>query len=152
MTTQEQPKRERRPFSSEEDEMLKRLVARYGDNNWAIISSLMVNRTVRQCRERWVNSLSDNIVKGLWTDEEDMLLLQLYKENGPHWKHMEKCFPGRAQYDIRNRCRSLIKKKMDVFHFLNKRTQKETKPQKKLPAKLDPLLVPYVSEILELNV
>ena len=123
-------KRERHPFTPDEDKKLRELVNRFGEKNWSIISGLMMNRSVRQCRDRWTNSLCANIVKGEWTAEEDSLLLQLFKEYGSRWKSMEKFFPGRAQYDIRNHCKSILRQKMYAINFLN---QKRSITSSKVP-------------------
>lgn len=112
-------KRKRHPFTPEEDKKLRELVDLYGEQNWSIISSHMINRSIRQCRDRWTNSLSGNVVKGEWSAEEDALLLRLFKENGSRWKSMEKFFPGRAQYDIRNHCKSIVNQKLYAFNFFN---------------------------------
>ncbi len=32
------------------------------------------NKSSKQCRERWVNSLSPNINKGIWTEKEEKIL------------------------------------------------------------------------------
>lgn len=112
-------KRKRHPFTPEEDKKLRELVDLYGEQNWSLISGHMMNRTVRQCRDRWTNSLSGNVIKGEWSAEEDALLLQLFKENGSRWKSMEKFFPGRAQYDIRNHCKSIVNQKLYAFNFFN---------------------------------
>ena len=79
----------------------------------------MNNRSVRQCRDRWTNALSGKVIKGEWSAEEDALLLKLFKENGSRWKSMEKFFPGRAQYDIRNHCKSIVNQKLYAFNFFS---------------------------------
>lgn len=79
------------------------------DINWTEIAKCMGDRTVRQCRERWTNSLCETIKKTQWSTEEDQLIMTKYNEFGPQWKLMEKFFPGRVQYDIRNRFTSLMK-------------------------------------------
>lgn len=114
-------KRKRHPFTPDEDKKLRELVDRYGEQNWSIISCQMANRTVRQCRDRWTNSLCENVIKGEWTAEEDALLLQLFNEQGSRWKSMEKFFPGRAQYDIRNHCKSIVNQKLCAINFFNQR-------------------------------
>ena len=69
----------------------------------------MPNRSVRQCRERWNNNLSSNILKDKWSSKEDELLKQKYFEFGPKWKLLEKFFPGRTSYNIRNRWSCIVR-------------------------------------------
>ena len=114
--------RPRFPFSKQEDQALRELVKKYGENDWSLITSYMPNRTVRQCRERWFNSLSDRVIKRQWTKTEDAMLLSKYSIIGPHWKLMEKFFIGRTMYDLRNRYHSLQKKLSSKFEYVTNRT------------------------------
>lgn len=93
----------RAKFSKEEDEILKNLVESLGDNNWQAISNRMPGRNSRQCRERWQNYLSPEIINGPWTPEEDELLVSKYKELGPSWKQISTFFPTRTDINIKSR-------------------------------------------------
>ncbi|OHS97384.1 Myb-like DNA-binding domain containing protein [Tritrichomonas foetus] len=110
------------PFSPNEDEHLKMLVEKYGTDKWDLISKEMKNRSFRQCKDRWNNALCDNIKKGEWTKEEDELLLQKYSEFGSRWKYIEKFFPGRVSYSLRNRHRTLTTTK-NIRKSKNKQSQ-----------------------------
>lgn len=109
--------RKRIPFSKSEDALLMKLVKQFGESNWEIVSFFMNGRTVRQCRERWQNSLSPTILKTNWTIEEDQLLLQKYYLYGPHWKLIEPFFYGRTSYSLRNRFHSIKKKNSEKFYY-----------------------------------
>ena len=52
----------------------------------------MDGRKPRQCKERYVNYLIPGCFKGQWTNDEDDLLVKLYKENGPKWSIIKKHF------------------------------------------------------------
>lgn len=93
-----------------------KLVKLFGESNWEKVSFFMKNRTVRQCRERWQNSLSPKVLKKDWTIEEDHLLLQKYYLYGPHWKFIEPFFNGRTSYSLSNRFRSIKKKQSEKFN------------------------------------
>lgn len=102
-------------FGVDEDLQLKDLVRKYGENNWTQIAQNMPNRNARQCKERWCNYLSPNICKSPWTQDEDNLLLEKYKEIGARWVQIAKFFPQRTDISIKNRYLVLsrrIKKKM----------------------------------------
>lgn len=90
-------------FGAEEDLQLKELVRKYGENNWTQIAQNMPNRNARQCKERWCNYLSPNICKSPWTQDEDNLLLEKYKEIGARWVQIAKFFPQRTDISIKNR-------------------------------------------------
>ena len=38
---------------SEQDEILKAAVMKYGKNQWARVSSLLVRKSAKQCKARW---------------------------------------------------------------------------------------------------
>lgn len=97
------------PFKTEEDEKLRQLVKKYGENDWNLISKFMPNRSARQCHDRWNNSLSSKILKEKWNSQEDFLLKQKYFQYGPKWKFFERFFPGRTSYNIKNRWSCLVR-------------------------------------------
>ena len=51
--------------------------------NWVKISEKFENKNARQCQTRWQNILDPNRVKGPWTKEEDLNLIELVKKFGP---------------------------------------------------------------------
>ncbi|OLL26707.1 Pre-mRNA-splicing factor cef1 [Neolecta irregularis DAH-3] len=69
-----------------EDEILKAAVAKYGKNQWARISSLLVRKTPKQCKARWHEWLDPGIKKTEWSKEEDEKLLHLAKLMPTQWR------------------------------------------------------------------
>jgi pre-mRNA-splicing factor CDC5/CEF1 len=69
-----------------EDEILKAAVSKYGMNQWARISSLLVRRTPKQCKARWYEWLDPSIKKTEWSKEEDEKLLHLAKLMPTQWR------------------------------------------------------------------
>ena len=106
-------------FTQEEDTYLRFLVSKYGENSWALISSFMPHRNVRQCRERWFKYLSPTVKNNEWTEQEDMLLVQKRKELGPKWKEISKFFDGRTDINIKSRFNVLKRKVMRRESLLN---------------------------------
>lgn len=98
-------------WTKEEDDNLRQLVKKYGENNWMEISKNMGNRKIRQCRERWQNYLNPNLKIGNWTNEEDELILKKRYELGPKWKVIEKFFENRTDAMIKTRYNALIRDK-----------------------------------------
>ncbi|EPR79975.1 Myb-like DNA-binding domain protein [Spraguea lophii 42_110] len=66
-------------WTKEEDILLINAVEENGES-WKIVSKYLENRTYLQCRERYKNHLDKNIKKCKWTDEEDLILLELCKD------------------------------------------------------------------------
>jgi hypothetical protein len=72
-------------FSQEEDIIiLTNVVREYGEGNWKKVSTKM-NKTERQCKDRFYSNLSPTINKMPWTSEEDVHLLQKIEELGNKW-------------------------------------------------------------------
>ena len=99
----------REQFTTEEDLRLVKLIQKYGTGNWKFISSQMGKRNVRQCKDRWENYLSPYLNKKEWTEEENQILIQKYKEFGSRWKEIATFFANRTQINVRNQVLRLIK-------------------------------------------
>jgi len=69
-----------------EDEILKASVSKYGLNQWARVSSLLVRKTPKQCKARWTEWLDPGIRKIEWSKEEDEKLLHLAKLMPTQWR------------------------------------------------------------------
>jgi hypothetical protein len=50
-----------------EDEILKAAISKYGKNQWARISSLLVRKSPKQCKARWYEWLDPSIKKVEWS-------------------------------------------------------------------------------------
>lgn len=105
------------PFSSDEDELIKQFVAQNGAKNWPEISKLIPHRNAKQCRERWFNHLSPNVVHKPWTYEEDLLIYQRFQKYGSKWAKISKALPGRTDCAIKNRYNSSISKRLSTNEF-----------------------------------
>ncbi|KAG2181700.1 hypothetical protein INT44_008515 [Umbelopsis vinacea] len=73
-------------WKNTEDEVLKAAVSKYGKNQWARISSLLVRKTPKQCKARWYEWLDPSIKKTEWSKEEDEKLLHLAKLMPTQWR------------------------------------------------------------------
>lgn len=99
---------QRNRFTHDEDEHLKRLVSLHNPPNWNEIAKYMRNRSPRQCRERYNNYLRPDLINGVWTEEEDILLNQLFEKHGPKWSLISQSFNGRSAVNIKNHHSSIV--------------------------------------------
>jgi hypothetical protein len=97
----------RQMFSADEDQALRRLVSQFGDRDWIAIASQMPNRTTRQCRERYKSYLSPELTNQPWSDSEDDLLREKFREWGPKWATIAGFFKGRSDVALKNRWATL---------------------------------------------
>ena len=77
----ESPK-ERKKWSDEEDETLKRLVNKYGTKAWTTVASFVHGRDPKQCRERYVNHVDPEVIKGPLSESEWELVMAKQRELG----------------------------------------------------------------------
>ena len=66
------------------------------------------NKLGKHCKERWFNHLSPLLNKAVWTDQEDILLLEDAIIHNKKWARIAFDFPGRTQHNVKNRFLSLI--------------------------------------------
>lgn len=93
-------------FSPEEDEELRRLVARIGDHDhWKQIAYEFFNGKYnsRQCRERYRNYLDPKWSHECYTAEEDSLLTEQVALHGNRWALIRNAFNGRSEVSLKNR-------------------------------------------------
>ena len=98
-------------FTEEEDNKLRDLVKIYGENQWLMISSRMGTRNSRQCRDRWCQYLSPKSNLSPWSKEEENLLVKLVQEYKGKWLEILKRFPGRSYNQIKNKYKTLERRK-----------------------------------------
>ena len=97
------PKKIRKLFSAEEDQLLSRIMFEQPFTTWIAVAAQIPGRSARQCRDRWANYLSPENKNGPWLPEEDKLLTEKYREMGPQWTMIAKFFDGRSENNVKNR-------------------------------------------------
>ena len=71
-----------------------------------------IQKTSKQCRERWMHQLNPSLKKEKWTQEDNEKLFKLHEELGNHWKDIARHYPGRSDNSIKNNFFSLIRKSL----------------------------------------
>jgi hypothetical protein len=90
-------------FSSTEDQIILNLVNIYGTHNWNEVAKHLLNRTPKQCRNRFQTYLSPPKNRHPWSKEEDEKLISLVQQNGLLWNDFQQYFPQRTAANLRNR-------------------------------------------------
>ena len=111
-------------FSEEEDELLREVVSRHGENEWNLIANYIPGRNARQCKERWNYYLSPSLNTSAWTQEEDHLLLSKQQELGSRWVQISKFFNNRTDAMVKNRFHVLMRQmKRGQLHLASPNVQ-----------------------------
>jgi hypothetical protein len=105
-------------FSPEEDQRLQALVAQY-ETKSTKIARHMPNRWFGVCKKRWCNHLNPGLNLSLWTQGEEDLLLQKFKEFGPKWNQIVTFFPGRSSMHCKGKWHTLQKRISSTICKLN---------------------------------
>lgn len=107
----------KRAWTDSEDKLLKELVGKHGAQKWSFISTLMVGRVGKQCRERWHNHLNPEIKKDNWDEYEEWNLFLSHRLIGNKWAEISKNINGRTDNAIKNHWNSSMRKKIKAYQL-----------------------------------
>jgi hypothetical protein len=96
--------------SIEENAQLIAAIQEVGSSSWSRVATFIAGRTGKQCRERWLDKLSPDLLKDDWSAEEDSILLAKQEELGHSWTEIGKFLIGRPSGAVKNRWNWLVKK------------------------------------------
>ena len=117
-------------WGKEEDTKLISLYEKYG-RNWEAISKEMPQRTGKQIRDRFLNSLDTRYKRGKFSEEEDKIILKYHKIYGNQWTKIAKKIKERTGDMIKNRFYSSLNKNIkNNKSFLRKKRKKTTQKYK----------------------
>ncbi|KAG8072271.1 hypothetical protein GUJ93_ZPchr0006g41987 [Zizania palustris] len=69
-------------------------------------------RCGKSCRLRWTNYLRPDLKRGLLSDEEEKMVIDLHAQLGNRWSKIAARLPGRTDNEIKNHWNTHIKKKL----------------------------------------
>ncbi|ELP85061.1 trichome differentiation protein GL1, putative [Entamoeba invadens IP1] len=108
-TSEHKTKKQRKVnWTKEEDEQLLALVQDVEIIDWDMVA--IPNRTKKQCKEHFVNCLSEKVSHKPWSIEEDNMIYSLQKEHGNKWTLFSQHFIGRTPNSLKNRFYSHVNK------------------------------------------
>lgn len=94
--------RHRGKFSPADDDLLRALVVKYGED-WEAVCTEMPGRNPRQVRDRWRTYVDPNINNSPFTRDEDELLEEKYEIFGPKWVKISEFFHNRTDSAVKYR-------------------------------------------------
>ncbi|GAB2300895.1 hypothetical protein Dimus_034932 [Dionaea muscipula] len=101
------------PWTAEEDKKLISFILTNGQCCWRAVPKLAgLRRCGKSCRLRWTNYLRPDLKRGLLTDAEEQLVIDLHARLGNRWSKIAARLPGRTDNEIKNHWNTHIKKKL----------------------------------------
>lgn len=101
------------PWTAEEDKKLINFILTNGQCCWRAVPKLAgLLRCGKSCRLRWTNYLRPDLKRGLLSDSEENMVIELHSQLGNRWSKIASHLPGRTDNEIKNHWNTHIKKKL----------------------------------------
>ncbi|EXC20625.1 Protein ODORANT1 [Morus notabilis] len=101
------------PWTAEEDKKLINFILTNGQCCWRAVPKLAgLLRCGKSCRLRWTNYLRPDLKRGLLSDSEEKMVIDLHAQLGNRWSKIASHLPGRTDNEIKNHWNTHIKKKL----------------------------------------
>ncbi|GMH26628.1 hypothetical protein Nepgr_028471 [Nepenthes gracilis] len=101
------------PWTAEEDKKLISFILTNGQCCWRVVPKLAgLRRCGKSCRLRWTNYLRPDLKRGLLSDAEEQLVIDLHARLGNRWSKIAARLPGRTDNEIKNHWNTHVKKKL----------------------------------------
>ncbi|RRT69080.1 hypothetical protein B296_00026930, partial [Ensete ventricosum] len=101
------------PWTAEEDNKLITFILTNGQCCWRAVPKLAgLQRCGKSCRLRWTNYLRPDLKRGLLSEDEEKMVIELHSQLGNRWSKIASHLPGRTDNEIKNHWNTHIKKKL----------------------------------------
>ncbi|XP_043699248.1 transcription factor MYB20-like [Telopea speciosissima] len=101
------------PWTIEEDKKLINFILTNGQCCWRAVPKLAgLLRCGKSCRLRWTNYLRPDLKRGLLSESEEKIVIDLHASLGNRWSKIAANLPGRTDNEIKNHWNTHIKKKL----------------------------------------
>ncbi|XP_062224330.1 transcription repressor MYB6-like [Phragmites australis] len=100
-------------WSPEEDQRLKDYILKHGLGCWsAVPAKAGLQRNGKSCRLRWINYLRPGLKRGMFSQEEEDVVINLQAKLGNKWSQIAMHLPGRTDNEVKNYWNSYLKKRV----------------------------------------
>ncbi|KAL7094372.1 hypothetical protein ACP275_11G099700 [Erythranthe tilingii] len=101
------------PWTGDEDKKLINFILNNGQCCWRSLPKLAgLLRCGKSCRLRWTNYLRPDVKRGLLSQYEEQMVIDLHAKLGNRWSKIASHLPGRTDNEIKNHWNTHIKKKL----------------------------------------
>ncbi|XP_010940754.1 transcription factor LAF1-like [Elaeis guineensis] len=100
-------------WSPEEDQKLRDYILEHGHSCWSAVPvKAGLQRNGKSCRLRWINYLRPGLKRGIFSQEEEEIVINLQARLGNKWSQIAMHLPGRTDNEVKNYWNSYLKKKV----------------------------------------
>ncbi|XP_051127202.1 transcription factor MYB20-like [Andrographis paniculata] len=126
------------PWTCDEDKKLIAFMLNNGQCCWRAVPKLAgLLRCGKSCRLRWTNYLRPDLKRGLLSQDEEKLVIDLHAQLGNRWSKIASHLPGRTDNEIKNHWNTHIKKKLKKMG-IDPLTHKPLSPPPPPPPETEP--------------
>ncbi|KZT26955.1 hypothetical protein NEOLEDRAFT_1061658 [Neolentinus lepideus HHB14362 ss-1] len=91
-------------WTSGADDRLLEAIKIYGIDNWLLVARYVSeDATAQQCQNRYHRTVTPDLARGPWTDDEDAKLRRAVEAYGHSWLEVASSIPGRSNEQCRDR-------------------------------------------------
>ncbi|KAJ0967111.1 hypothetical protein J5N97_024028 [Dioscorea zingiberensis] len=100
-------------WSPEEDQRLRDYILKHGHGCWSSVPTKTgLQRNGKSCRLRWINYLRPGLKRGMFSSQEEEIVMSLHATLGNKWSQIAMHLPGRTDNEIKNYWNSYLKKRV----------------------------------------
>ena len=100
---------------------MKKQITVFGSKNWKVVSTYLkndfgINRTPKQCRDRWCNYLKIEEFSSLFTEDEKKIIFKKFFEIGSKWSVLSEIIKTKSENQIKNFINSTVRRNIRKFN------------------------------------